>query len=78
MKYELFYDQSLCSGCLRCQLACSRAYAKCFQPAVARIKVETRGEEYHVMFSDDCRACGFCVDSCLFNALSKTPEEVAA
>jgi len=76
MKYDLFYDQKLCSGCLRCQLACSRAYAKCFQPSTARIRVETRGEEYQATFTGDCLACGFCVDDCLFNALTKTPKEV--
>lgn len=75
MKYHIFYNQENCSGCLRCQLACSWAYAKCFQPSVAHIRLDARGESYHVSFSDECLACGACVDNCLFNALTKRPKE---
>ncbi len=75
MKYHLFYDQKHCSGCLRCQLACSWTYEKSFQPSASRIKVEARGEEYRVVFTRDCTACGLCVDNCLFGALTKTRQE---
>ena len=78
MKYELIYIQENCSGCLCCQLACSRAYAKSFQPSAARIKIETRGSEYRVSFTDDCVECGLCADNCLFGALTKLPREEAA
>jgi len=78
MKYEITYVQENCSGCLRCQLACSRAYAKSFQPSAARIKIEALGAEYRVAFTEDCVECGFCADNCLFGALTKIPKEVAA
>ncbi len=78
MKYEITYIQENCSGCLRCQLACSRAYARSFQPSAACIKIESRGAEYRIIFTKDCVECGFCADNCLFGALTKTPKEVTA
>lgn len=78
MKYKFTYDQKQCSGCLRCQLACSRAYIKRFQPFSACIQIDAQGEEYRAVFTEDCVKCGFCADNCLFGALVKFPEEVAA
>ncbi len=78
MTYDLIYIQERCSGCLRCQLACSLAYAKCFQPAAARIRVDPRGAEYRVVFTEDCVKCGLCADDCLFGALLKHPREEAS
>ena len=78
MQYELTYVQENCSGCLCCQLACSRAYARSFQPSAAHIRIDTRGSEYQTSFTDDCVKCGFCADNCLFGALVKVPLEAAA
>ena len=78
MKYDLTYIQENCAGCLCCQLACSRAYAKSFRPSAARIRIDTRGSEYRVSFTDACVACGICADHCLFGALVKVPREAAA
>ncbi len=78
MKYHFTYDQTQCSGCLRCQLACSRAYVKRFQPSAARIQLDARGGEYQAVFTEACVKCGFCADNCLFGALKKFPEEVSA
>jgi formate hydrogenlyase subunit 6/NADH:ubiquinone oxidoreductase subunit I len=78
MKYRLAYDQKQCSGCLRCQLACSRTYVKQFQPSLSRIQIDAQGEKYRAVFTEDCVKCGFCADNCLFGALVKFPEKEAA
>lgn len=77
MPFDLTYIQENCSGCLRCQLACSRAYARRFQPAAARIRITTAGEAYGASFMEDCTACGLCADSCLFGALLKRKREAS-
>ncbi|WP_410268711.1 4Fe-4S binding protein [Desulfosalsimonas sp.] len=37
--------------------------------------MDARAESYHASFSDECMACGICVDHCLFNALTKGLKE---
>jgi ferredoxin len=78
MKYQVSYAQDHCTGCLRCRLACSGAYAKQFQPSAAHIAIHTRGIHYAAEFRQECTACGLCADSCLFGALIKYPMESAA
>lgn len=64
-----------CTGCLRCQLACSDAYAKAFNPSAAYIRVDVSGAYARIEFTEDCNECGICADSCFFEALSKTRKE---
>jgi formate hydrogenlyase subunit 6/NADH:ubiquinone oxidoreductase subunit I len=71
MKYHVSHAQENCTGCLCCQLTCSKTYAKRFQPSVARILIQLREIHYTANFSKECIACGFCADSCLFGALTK-------
>ncbi|MCD6584666.1 MAG: 4Fe-4S binding protein [Desulfobacteraceae bacterium] len=74
MKYIMTYDQKQCSGCRQCQLACSRKFDKQFQPSRSRIRLQTQGDEFYAVFTDDCVKCGICADSCLFGALTKNQE----
>jgi formate hydrogenlyase subunit 6/NADH:ubiquinone oxidoreductase subunit I len=78
MKYDVTYAQQRCSGCLRCQLACSCAHVKGFQPSEAHIQIETWGLEYRAVFGADCVHCGLCADDCLFGALKKHPRSQTA
>ena len=77
-KYLIHSDSSLCTGCMRCGLACSYLYEKKFNPLLARIRVIVDGEDASVSFTDKCNQCGVCVDHCLYGALSKTEKEDAA
>ena len=73
-KYRILADDSKCTGCLRCQLACSDAYTKSFNPSSARIRVDFVDVDLAVRFTDDCVACGLCADNCFYGALEKFSE----
>ena len=64
-----------CTGCLRCQLACSELHTKVFNPLAARIKVIMRGAECDISFTADCKRCGICMDNCYYGALIKKQME---
>ncbi len=71
---ELFAIQSEhCAGCLSCQLRCSLAFHREFNPARARILVEPvdgiAGRGNTVTFTPECTACGICVRYCSYGAL---------
>jgi ferredoxin len=74
-KYEINIATERCTGCLRCQLACSDLYTKAFNPSQARIQVATSGAECSIRFEEDCNECGICADHCFFEALMKTEKE---
>ncbi|MCU0599340.1 MAG: 4Fe-4S binding protein [Desulfobacterales bacterium] len=78
MKYQVSHSQENCTGCLCCQLACSRIYEKRFQPTAARIWIQLQRVHYTADFSQECIACGLCADACLFGALTKHPMEAAS
>ncbi len=67
----------LCTGCLRCELACSEVYTGAFNPSAARIKVQVSDNECSISFTEDCTYCGICVDHCFYDALKKRLEEKA-
>ncbi len=73
-KYRIVTDDARCTGCLRCQLACSYAYTKSFNPSAARVCIELVGVDCAVRFTEDCVACGLCADNCFYGALEKTPQ----
>lgn len=73
-KYTIRPDDAKCTGCLRCQLACSQAYRKSFNPSAARIRVEFHGVDCSIRFTDECVQCGLCADNCLYGALEKIEE----
>jgi ferredoxin len=70
-RYEIRFKQDLCTGCLRCGLACSDLYIGSFCPDRAYIQVEEGEAAYTVRFSEDCTECGACADSCFYEALEK-------
>lgn len=73
-KYRILTDDAKCTGCLRCQLACSQAYQKSFNPSAARIRVDFLGVDCAIRFTEECIACGLCADNCLYGALEKSAE----
>jgi Fe-S-cluster-containing hydrogenase component 2 len=76
-KYDILTAPEHCSFCRRCQLACSQAYRREFNPTLAEIRIEVTGVDCAITFSDECRQCGICVDACLYGALGKTAREAA-
>ncbi|MBW2061928.1 MAG: 4Fe-4S binding protein [Deltaproteobacteria bacterium] len=71
-KYSIQAYTERCTGCLRCQLACSDANDKVFNPFKARIRVDVTGLDCSIFFTEDCNECGVCVDACFYDALQKT------
>ena len=69
---EIKVHPEKCSGCLSCQLACSLAYNKAFNPLKARIIINWIGDmEREISFTDNCNNCGICVQYCNFGALEE-------
>ncbi|MFC1995047.1 4Fe-4S binding protein [Chloroflexota bacterium] len=66
-----------CSGCRMCQLACSFAWVKSFNPAQSRILVEEIDDTslFQITFTDECNACGICVRYCFYGALKMKDRE---
>jgi Fe-S-cluster-containing hydrogenase component 2 len=65
-----------CTGCLRCQLACSEQYTKTFNPSAARIQVIHKGPDCEIFFTPECTGCGICVEQCFYDALVKKTQVV--
>jgi predicted molibdopterin-dependent oxidoreductase YjgC len=76
-KYAMRNVPENCTGCLRCQLACSELRTGTFALHAARLQVLISDKGYTVRFSDDCNSCGVCSDHCLYDALLKSPGEAA-
>jgi len=74
-RYEIRIDSDKCTGCLRCQLACSDVYTKAFNPSAARILVAFSGADCTIRLLPECDACGVCADHCFFGALTKNKRE---
>ena len=73
---RLLVKESICSGCLSCELACSAAHAGggSFRPSTARIHV-VKLEEEGIDRPIACHQCGQakCVAACTKMALSRDP-----
>ncbi len=67
--------QENCTGCLRCEMACSELYNGSVNPVKAYIRVETAPDVYTIRFEPDCDECGVCADSCFYGALEKVRTE---
>jgi ferredoxin len=74
-KYTIQIYTHNCTGCLRCQLACSESYTKAFNPFRANIQVEVSGKGCSIRFTEACNECGICADNCFYDALQKRPAE---
>jgi Fe-S-cluster-containing hydrogenase component 2 len=72
-------DESRCSGCQLCTLACSffTRPGKAFNPSIARLRVERRDMQnrFRVRFLDDCIQCGKCSDYCSFGVFDRVSVE---
>jgi NAD-dependent dihydropyrimidine dehydrogenase PreA subunit len=75
-KYDIQAHTENCTGCLRCQLACSDLYSKAFNPSSSRIQVVVSNSgECSIQFTGECNACGICVDHCFYDAVQKIKKE---
>jgi Fe-S-cluster-containing dehydrogenase component len=74
-KYEIQVFTERCSGCLRCQLACSDLFSRIFNPSLSRIRVDFSGADCSIHLKEDCDGCGVCVDHCFFGAVQKERRE---
>lgn len=70
-------NEQHCTFCRRCQLGCSNAYLREFNPDKANIRIEVVGLAVQISFTDACRKCGICVDHCLYDALEMTAKGAA-
>lgn len=70
-KFDIRTIPDNCTGCLRCELACSDLHTKRFALSEARIRIELDREQCTISFSRECRRCGICADHCLYGALLK-------
>ena len=70
-KFQIKAAAENCSGCLRCQLACSERYTGSFNPLLSRVRVTLLGEQCAIEFGEDCDGCGACADQCYYDALRK-------
>lgn len=92
MKPGVSFDLGRCTGCLRCELACSLAQAGGYNPSLSKISISQglTGEPLAAWFTDGCDTCVDgqcalsagappCVKACLPSALkfsSYKPEHV--
>lgn len=74
-KYKINPVPVNCAGCLRCELACSYAHTKAFNPSAGRIRVLMSDESCRIDFTEDCVECGTCADQCFYGALSKSKKD---
>lgn len=65
-----------CTGCHRCEMACSFAKFKTISPAKSAIHV-VRKHHAPVDTPMFCTQCGLCIDVCPADALSRDPETQA-
>jgi Pyruvate/2-oxoacid:ferredoxin oxidoreductase delta subunit len=76
-KYTIQIYADNCTGCRRCQLACSETTTRHFNPVKANIRVEVSGVDYSIYFTEECNECGICADNCFYDALQKLRKENA-
>ena len=66
-----------CRGCRICQLVCSFAWKRSYNPAQSRILIEDEDatKTVGITFTDECNDCGICVTYCFYGALEMKEEE---
>lgn len=72
---KISVDLDKCVGCLRCELACSAAYTRKYNPLQhgdgsegPRLRIN-RTHRTHIEFKPNCPDCDICVRACFFGAL---------
>ncbi len=73
--YDILILEEKCTGCFRCELACSHLFTKAFNPSRSRIRVMLSGADCVIELTEECNGCGVCVDHCLYDALRKSERE---
>jgi Fe-S-cluster-containing dehydrogenase component len=76
-EFVLFFSLKRCSGCRRCELACSLQNAEVSDPSKAfiRILVHPRLGTPSLVLRSGCQGCATCVTACNLEALCYAPEE---
>jgi Fe-S-cluster-containing dehydrogenase component len=71
---RLIIDESVCTGCRCCELACAGRKENEFAPARARVQIRSSREE-HGSFIDVCIQCPeeACVEACSVAAITRDP-----
>jgi ferredoxin len=72
--YLVMADACKCAGCMTCMLRCSFKAAGSFNFAAAKIRVTrllNQPNEFKILFTDECDACGICVKYCPYGALTR-------
>lgn len=72
----LFFAPTRCSGCRRCEMACSLQNGEVCDPAEAFIRVllHPRLGTPSLVVDAGCRGCATCVTACNLEALQYSPE----
>jgi Fe-S-cluster-containing dehydrogenase component len=73
---RLIVDESVCTGCRCCELACSGRKENEFAPARARVQTRSSREK-HGSFIDVCTQCAeeACVAACPEGAIARDPAD---
>jgi len=73
---KLVIDESLCTGCRCCELACSGRRVNEFAPARARVRIRSSREK-HGSFISVCVQCAEegCVAACSQGAIARDPAD---
>ena len=73
----LLFLPGRCSGCKRCEMACSLQNAETCDPARSFIRalVHPRLGTPSLLLDDGCIGCAMCVKACNLEALCYSPEE---
>ncbi|MFP4475440.1 MAG: hypothetical protein ACLFOY_07745 [Desulfatibacillaceae bacterium] len=74
-RYAIRAYPELCTGCLRCQLACSFSHTGAFNPEAAFLRVVHDGVNCTIRLARGCDGCGECADDCFYGALEKAAME---
>jgi ferredoxin len=70
-KYDIEITAERCTGCLRCQLACSDLFSRAFNPSRSRIQVIFSDVDCSIQFTQECNSCGVCADHCFYDVIHK-------
>lgn len=84
---KFWVDLQKCTGCLRCELACSFHHSghTCFEPERSSIRIYRSNidRSMRMVFDDSCDYCpderpmALCVGACVFGALGIIRKEAA-